>query len=78
MEKVVQVVTNLQMDKFIFEEVPGLRVAEGSSSKTEDADDKTVIVTDGNIKAALLQLIPEDVFYIDENKATSKEMWDYQ
>ncbi|CAD6505929.1 BgTH12-06861 [Blumeria graminis f. sp. triticale] len=29
------------------------------------------------MKAALLQLIPEDVFYIVEDKSTAKEMWDF-
>ncbi|KAI1005435.1 hypothetical protein K3495_g2784 [Podosphaera aphanis] len=69
---VEQVLTNLYIDKYISQDFPGIKT-ENTDSKTQDNPFKD---QDGNIKVALVQLVPEETFYLIHGKSTSKEMWD--
>ncbi|KAI0991499.1 hypothetical protein K3495_g16688, partial [Podosphaera aphanis] len=52
-------------------------IVEGKSeSESSVSTDSSFTEKDGNIKAALLQLVPEEAYYLIDDKPTSKEMWD--
>ncbi|KAI1001558.1 hypothetical protein K3495_g6644 [Podosphaera aphanis] len=72
----IQVLTNLQVEGY----VTGGLVSEPSAPTTDDKKQAKIINSsnsqDGNIKAALFQLVPETLFYLIEDRETSKEMWD--
>ncbi|RKF58857.1 hypothetical protein OnM2_064043 [Erysiphe neolycopersici] len=55
------------MNEILTEELPDSKVGK---------DESRLFDKDGNLKAALLLLIPEDIFYIVEDKNMSREMWE--
>ncbi|KAI0992523.1 hypothetical protein K3495_g15662, partial [Podosphaera aphanis] len=77
----LQVLKNLHREKYILGNLPELSFysqSESASSKVKSSDDQTASARDedGNIKAAFFQLVPEEAYYLIEDKNTSKEMWD--
>ncbi|KAI1004980.1 hypothetical protein K3495_g3240 [Podosphaera aphanis] len=67
---VEQVLKNLHVDKYILKNdgVPPL--------STKDEKEIFYHDQDGNIKVAIAQLVPEELFYLIHGKPTSKDMWD--
>ncbi|KAI0994738.1 hypothetical protein K3495_g13443 [Podosphaera aphanis] len=77
----LQVLKNLHREKYILENLPELSFYsqnESASSKVKSSDDQTASARDedGNIKAKFFQLVPEEAYYLNDDKNTSKEMWD--
>ena len=63
----------LSLDQYILENVPEL--SDDCEPKPAKAFQKVVKINDNNVKAALLQLVPEEVYFIIEGKYTARQMW---
>ncbi|KAI0997008.1 Retrovirus-related Pol polyprotein from transposon TNT 1-94 [Podosphaera aphanis] len=63
----------LSLDQFILESVPEL--SDDCEPKPAKAFQKAVRIDDNNVRAALLQLVPEEVYFIIESKNTARQMW---
>lgn len=77
----LQVLKNLHREKYILEKLPELssynqNKSESTKVKSSDDQNTSALDEDGNIKAAFFQLVPEEAYYLIEDKNTSKEMWD--
>ncbi|RKF65295.1 hypothetical protein OnM2_010024 [Erysiphe neolycopersici] len=76
----VQVLINHKRDQYIIEGISSTKELKFDSKDSKESIsvpiDPSDIEKDGNIKAALLQLVPEDAYYLIEDKPTSKDMWD--
>ncbi|KAF5177713.1 hypothetical protein FRX31_032700 [Thalictrum thalictroides] len=73
--------TGLGSEKFILEDVSELsKNSLKSQGSTEDSKSlesrKLSNKCDSMVKAAILQLVPEEIFYLIEDKLTAKNMWD--
>ncbi|KAI0998364.1 hypothetical protein K3495_g9830 [Podosphaera aphanis] len=69
---------SLERENFILKGVPGPSKSSNSTadSKSTDNSDLSDLVKDNHIMTAILQLVPEKIYYLLEAKTTSKEMWD--
>ncbi|KAI0992025.1 hypothetical protein K3495_g16161, partial [Podosphaera aphanis] len=69
---------SLEREQFILEGVPDSsnhsNTAEDSKSSVKPG--RPDLVKDNNIMTAILQLVPEEIYYLLEAKTTSKQMWD--
>lgn len=61
----------LNAKRFITESVPELNL----KSNPAEANYTAALLTDSHIKSALLQLVPDEVYYIIEGYSYSREMW---
>ncbi|KAI0991024.1 hypothetical protein K3495_g17163, partial [Podosphaera aphanis] len=69
---------SLERENFILNGVPGPSKSSNSTadSKSTDNSNRSDLVKDNHIMTAILQLVPEEIYYLLEAKTTSKEMWD--
>ncbi|RKF55766.1 hypothetical protein OnM2_087057 [Erysiphe neolycopersici] len=76
----MEVLVNHKRDQYILQGISSTKEINSDSKDSKEPIgipiDPSDIEKDGNIKAALLQLVPEDAYYLIEDKPTSKDMWD--
>lgn len=72
----MQVLVNHKRDQYILQGISSTTEIKSDLKDSKEPLDPSDIEKDGNIKAALLQLVPEDAYYLIEDKPTSKDMWD--
>lgn len=63
----------LNVQKYIEGVIPELNMK--LTPMQNEADHTAALITDNNIKAAILQLVPDEVYHIIESYPTSRDMW---
>lgn len=59
----------LGIEDYILTEIVELEGSQKSSNTTEQK------VTDNNVKSAIIQLVPDDIYHVVESLPTAFEMW---